>query len=143
MASLEANKTVVRRFIDEVFVAGDKAAVDALIAPDAVFHTYPFGEDPRTGMKQAIDRVSEGLSDGVFTVHELVAEDDLVCARVTAAATQTGPFMGMPPTGRRYEIEEFHQFRIRDGRVVEHWAQIDQMGMMRQLGVGAAAATSG
>jgi steroid delta-isomerase-like uncharacterized protein len=143
MANLEANKAVVRRFIDEVFVAGDPAAADALIAPDAVFHTYPFGDDPRAGMRAAIERVSEGLSDSVFTVHELVAEGDLVCARLTAAATQTGPFMGMPPTGRRYEIEEFHQFRIRDGQVVEHWHQFDQMGMMRQLGVAPAGATSG
>jgi steroid delta-isomerase-like uncharacterized protein len=143
MASLEVNKAVVRRFIDEVFVGGDPAAVDALIAPDAVFHTYPFGDDPRAGMRAAIERVSAGLSDAVFTVHELVAEGDLVAARLTTAATQTGPFMGMPPSGRRYEIEELHLFRIRDGQVVEHWHQFDQMGMMRQLGVSPTGATSG
>ena len=47
--------------------------------------------------------------------------------------------MGMPPSGRRYEIEEIHLFRVRDGQVVEHWHQFDQMGMMRQLGAGPAA----
>jgi steroid delta-isomerase-like uncharacterized protein len=136
MASPEANKAVVRRFIDEVFAAGSLAAVDELIAPDAVFHSYPFGDDPRAGMRAAIVRVSAGLSDSVFTVHDVVAEDDLVSVRLTSAATQSGPFMGMPPSGRRYEIEELHLFRVRGGQVVEHWHQFDQMGMMRQLGVG-------
>ncbi len=138
MAELEQNKAVVRRFIDEIFAAGRAAAVDELIAPDAVFHTYPFGGDPRAGMRAAIDRVRDGLSDGVFTVHEVVAEGDLVSVRLTSAATQTGPFMGMPPSGRRYEIEELHLFRLRDGQVAEHWHQFDQLGMMRQLGAGPA-----
>ncbi len=136
MASLEANKAVVRRFIDEVFVAGSAAAVDELIAPDAVFHGYPFGDDPRAGMRAAIERVSAGLSDPVFTVHEVMAEVDLVSVRLTSAATQSGTFMGMPPTGRRYEIEELHLFRVRDGQVAEHWHQFDQLGMLRQLGAG-------
>lgn len=136
MSNLEANKAVVRQFIERIFGAGDRAAADELIAPGAVFHTYRFEGDPREGMRAAIDRMSAALSDGSFTVHELIAEDDLVCARVTSAATQTGPFMGMPGTGRRYEIGELHLFRVRDGRVVEHWHQYDQIGMMRQLGVG-------
>jgi len=42
--------------------------------------------------------------------------------------------MGMPPSGKRYEIGEIHIFRLRDGKVVEHWHQLDQMGMMKQLG---------
>ena len=135
MPDAEANKAVVRRFIERIFGAGDLAAVDELIAPDAVFHTYRFADDPRAGMRAAIERVSAGLSDGAFTVHRLVAEDDLVCAQVTAAATQSGPFMGMPATGRRYEIDELHLFRVRGGQVVEHWHQYDQLGMMRQLGL--------
>ncbi len=136
MSTPEANKATVRRFIDEIFVRGSSSAVDELIAPDAVFHTYPFGEDPRAGMRAAMERVGVGLSHVEFTVHELVAEGDLVAARLTTAATQTGPFMGMAPTDRRYEIEELHLFRVRDGTVVEHWHQFDQLGMLRQLGAG-------
>ena len=133
-ANLETEKALVRRFIDEIFVAGDPATVDELIAPHAVFHTYPFGDDPRSGMRAAMERISTALSDVVFTVHELIAEGDLVCARLTTSATQTGPFMGMPATGRHYEIEELHLFRVRDGQVVEHWHHFDQMGLMQQLG---------
>ena len=48
--------------------------------------------------------------------------------------TQTGEFMGLPPSGKRYAIPEIHILRVRDGRIVEHWHQFDQLGMMRQLG---------
>ena len=51
-----------------------------------------------------------------------------------AEATQTGELMGMPASGKRYSIGEIHIFRLRDGKVVEHWHQFDQMKMMRQLG---------
>jgi predicted ester cyclase len=57
-----------------------------------------------------------------------------VVVRLTASATHTGEFMGMPPSGRRYTIGEIHIFRVRDGLIVEHWHQFDQLGMMRQLG---------
>ena len=42
--------------------------------------------------------------------------------------------MGLPPSDKRYRIEEIHWFRVRDGKVVEHWHQMDQMALMKQLG---------
>jgi predicted ester cyclase len=64
----------------------------------------------------------------------MIAEDDRVAVRVTAEATQVGEFMGVAPSGTSYTIGEIHIFRIRDGKVTEHWHQYDQLGMMRQLG---------
>jgi predicted ester cyclase len=63
-----------------------------------------------------------------------VAEGDLVAVRLDSTATQSGEFMGVPATGKTYTIEELHLFRVSDGRVAEHWHQLDGMGMMRQLG---------
>jgi steroid delta-isomerase-like uncharacterized protein len=131
----EENKAVVRRFIDEIFVQGRKETVDELLADDFTAHTWPsLSGDAKTDLKGAIDRAAVGLSDPTFTVDDLVAEDDRVAARLTTGATQTGEFMGLPPSGTRYSIEEIHWFRLRDGKVVEHWHQFDQMGLMRQLG---------
>jgi predicted ester cyclase len=42
--------------------------------------------------------------------------------------------MGLPPSGKSYAVSEIHIFRLRDGRIVEHWREADTMGMMRQLG---------
>jgi steroid delta-isomerase-like uncharacterized protein len=129
----DANKAVVRRFVDEIFVERRRDAVAELLTEDFVPHTWgiPAGRD---GLIDAMERVGAGLSDVRMTINELVAEGDLVAVRLTSSAVQSGPFMGMPPSGRRYEIGEMHLFRIRDGRVSEHWHLADLLGMMRQLG---------
>jgi steroid delta-isomerase-like uncharacterized protein len=127
------NKALVRQFIERVFERGEMAAVDELVADDFVPHTYP-GTTDREGLKRAMGRVSQGLADARFTIEDVLAEGDLVAVRLTSGATQVGEFMGMRPTGKRYEIEEIHIFRVADGRISEHWHQFDQLGMMRQLG---------
>ncbi|HYM84268.1 MAG TPA: ester cyclase, partial [Candidatus Dormibacteraeota bacterium] len=99
-----------------------------------VGHTWPSTGDPRGDLKRAMERVAAGLSEARFDVEAMIAEGDQVAVRLMASATQVGPFMGMPPSGRRYTIGEIHWFRVRDGRIVEHWHQFDQLGLMRQLG---------
>jgi steroid delta-isomerase-like uncharacterized protein len=132
--TLEANKAVVRRFIDEIFLKGDFSAVDELLTEDFAPHTWGPMPPGRDGLKQAIERVSKGISDPSMTIDDVVAEGDRVAVRLTSSATHTGEFMGMPASGRRYEIGEIHIFRLRDGRVSEHWHQADFLGMMKQLG---------
>jgi steroid delta-isomerase-like uncharacterized protein len=132
--TLEANKAVVRRFIEEIFLKGDFSAVDELLTEDFAPHTWGPMPPGRDGLKQAIERVSKGISDPSMTIDDVVAEGDRVAVRLTSSATHTGEFMGMPASGRRYEIGEIHIFRLRDGRVSEHWHQADFLGMMKQLG---------
>ena len=134
MVTIEENKALVRRFIDEIFVKGNEDAVDELVTEDFVPHTWPSTGDGRADLKRAIVRVSKGLADARFTIEDMVAEDDRVAVRVTATATQVGEFMGMPASGKSYTIGEIHIFRIRDGKVSEHWHQFDVPSMMRQLG---------
>jgi steroid delta-isomerase-like uncharacterized protein len=131
----DENKTIVRRFVEEIFVNGRHETVDELLADDFVAHTWPSTTgDPKADLKSAIDRAAAGLSNPQFTVDDVIAEGDRVAVRLTTAATHSGPFLGMPASGKRYSIEEIHWFRLRDGKVVEHWHQFDQMGMMKQLG---------
>ena len=128
-----SNKAIVRRFVEEIFTRGNPAAVDELVAEDFVPHTWPSTGDGRADLKAAIERVRAGLAEVEFTIEDLIAEDDRVVVRLTSGARQVGEFMGMPPSGRSYRIEEIHIFRLRDGQVVEHWHQMDGMGLMRQL----------
>jgi predicted ester cyclase len=132
--TIEENKALVRRFIDEVFVNGSGESVDELVAPDFVPHSWP-GVGPGTEpLKQAQQRILQGLSDVAMTIEDIVAEGDKVVARLSSHARQTGEFMGMPASGREYTIPEIHIFRLKDGKVVEHWVQADMMGLMTQLG---------
>lgn len=132
--TLDENRALVRRFVDEIFVQRRREAVDELLADDFVSHTWRSTGDGKGDLGRAIDRLSTALADVRFTVEDLVAEGDRVAVRLTAEATQVGELMGLPASGRRYSIGEIHLFRVRDGRVVEHWHQYDQLGMMRQLG---------
>ena len=132
---LEANKNLVRRFIDEVFVAGRPEAIGALVAPEFVSHTFGITEEGQAQLKVAAERVHAGLEKVEFLVEDLVAEGDRVAVRLLSSATPTGEFMGIPDAaGKRYSIGEMHFFRIADGRVAEHWHQHDALGLMKQLG---------
>ena len=127
-------KAIVRRFIDEVFLRGSFDSVDELVTEDFTPHTWGPMPPGRDGLKQAIERVSAGISEPRMTIEDVIAEDDRVAVRLTSSAVQSGEFMGLPPSGKRYEIGEIHWFRLADGRIAEHWHQADFLGMMRQLG---------
>jgi steroid delta-isomerase-like uncharacterized protein len=133
--TMDQNKALVRRFIQEIFVEGRFETVDELLADDFVGHTWPSTGDGKADLKRAIERISSALSDAVFEIEDMIGEDDRVAVRLTATAKQVGTFMGIPPSGRSYSIGEIHIFRIRDGKVTDHWHQFDSAGMMRQLGM--------
>ena len=132
--TLEQNKEIAKRFIQEVFVESDEAAVDELAAPDFTPHSW--GEMPPgvDGLKAAQRRVSAGLSDARMTIEDVIAEGDKVAVRLISHGRHTGEFMGMPPSDKSYDISEIHIFRIVDGKVAEHWRDADMLGLMQQLG---------
>ncbi len=132
---MDDNKTVVRRFVDEVFVGGRVNAVDELLAPDFEPHTWPSVEPGRDSFKAAMSRMAESLSDVSKTIDDLVAEGDRVAVRLTSHAVHTGDFMGIPASGKAYTISEIHIFRVVDGQIAEHWHVADLLGMLRQLDV--------
>jgi steroid delta-isomerase-like uncharacterized protein len=132
--SLDDNKALVRRFIDEIFVQGRPESVDELLTDDFVAHTWPSTGDPKADLKAAIARTSKALANPQFTVDDMIAEGDRVAVRLTAQATQVGEFMRIPASGKTYSISEIHIFRVKAGKITEHWHQFDQMGMMTQLG---------
>lgn len=132
--SAEDNKAVARRFIDEVFVEGRVDAVDELAAADFVPHSWPSVKPGVESLKQAVKRVSAGLSGVSMKIEDMIAEGDKVAVRLTAHGKHAGDFMGLPATGKEYTISETHIFRVRDGKVTEHWRDADMLGLMRQLG---------
>jgi steroid delta-isomerase-like uncharacterized protein len=133
MTQVEPNKAIARRFIERIFVARDGTAVDELLTDDFTPHTWGQTGPGKAAVVGAIERTSAGLSDVAMRIEDVIAEGDRVVVRLTASAVQSGEFMGMPASGKRYEIGEIHIFRIRDGKVSEHWHQADLLGMQRQL----------
>ena len=79
--------------------------------------------------------VHSAFSDIRYEAHDIVSDGDKVALRVTMHGRHTGSLMGQPPTGRSFSADHIHLFRVADGRIAEHWAQRDDLGMMRQLGL--------
>ncbi len=67
-------------------------------------------------------------------IEDMIAEGDKVVTRITATGTQTGEFMGMPPSGKAIRVEAIGISRIVDGKSVEYWESFDALGLMHQLG---------
>ncbi len=129
--STEENKQVVRRFIERVYTRLDASAVDELVAESFESHGTPSLDTD--GLREATLRMGKALDNVTFQVDDVVAEGDRVAVRLKAGARQVGEFMGMPASGRSYAIEEIHIFRLSDGRIAEHWHQLDAMSLMGQL----------
>jgi steroid delta-isomerase-like uncharacterized protein len=132
--TLEDNKAIAKRFIQEIFVEGNEAAVDELAADDFAPHSWGDMPPGRESLKAAQRRISAGLSDARMTIEDVIAEDDKVAVRLTSHGRHDGEFMGMPPSGKEYTISEIHIFRIADDKVAEHWRDADMLGLMQQLG---------
>ncbi len=133
----EQNKTLYRKFVDEVINKKNLAMIDEMMAPDYIEHDemppgMPAGVE---GLKQMMGMFFTAFPDMQSTTEDVIAEGDRVVGRHTMVGTHSGDFMGIPATGKRVSIGEIHIVRIVNGKGVEHWGQVDMMGMMQQLGV--------
>jgi steroid delta-isomerase-like uncharacterized protein len=130
----EDGKTLLSRFYDELN-AGNVGVIDELIADDFVDREeFPGISPDKAGVKQFFTMFRTAFPDMRMDPHEMLADGDLVCARATMSGTHQGEFMGIPPTGRRFEVDGIDIVRVRDGHFVEHWGVLDAMKMMQQLG---------
>lgn len=132
----KANKDVYRRVVDEVVNQGNFDVVDEVFDPSYVDHGAPPGLPPGLeGVKAVFGMFRTGFSDVQFTIDDMVAQDDIVATLVHGEGTNDGPFMGMPPSGKHARWRSVGFFRVRDGKIIEHWGIPDLLGLLIQLGV--------
>lgn len=133
----EQNKMLTRRAIDQVWNRGNYAVIDELVARDVVVHApTPGGEiHGPEGIRQFYTALRRAFPDLHFTVEDQIAEGDRVVTRWQGRGTHAGEFQGIPATGRPVRLAGMDVDRIADGKVVECWAHVDELGLMRQLGV--------
>jgi steroid delta-isomerase-like uncharacterized protein len=134
--STEQNKALARQMIEEVFNRGNVSRADEFMAPDFVEREeLPPGLPPgREGVKQLTAAMRNAFPDFKATIDDIVAEGDKVVLRQTWSGTHKGEFMGVPPTGKHVSFQVIDIIRFAGGKCVEHWGQMDRMGLMQQLG---------
>ena len=135
--SVERNKAVSRRCI-EIFNERDDAGEADVRTQDYVAYA-PASLEPTPLDSAAWTRFLAGFVEAFpdlqFTVEDAVAEGDLVAQRVHFEGTHTGEFQGLPPTHRKVTFSGLELNRFVDGRVAEHWFQMDSLTLLQQLGL--------
>ncbi len=128
------NKEIVRNFYEEVFRRRDLTVVDRFMHEDYVQHN----PDTRQGKKGFIDfhkGFFAAIPDFCATINQMVAENDLVFVYNTITGTHVGAgFLNYPPTGNKIKFDAVDMFRIRDGKLCEHWDVADTRALFSQVG---------
>ncbi len=129
--------TVAHAFAD-LMNRHDPDAVDGFVAEGYVNHN-PFVDDGREANRAFWAVWFAAFPDTVVTLEDVVVDGDRVAARFTYRATFTGPFLGLPPTGRAVEMRSIDIWRVEDGWAVEHWDELNGAEFFAQLGAGGVA----
>jgi predicted ester cyclase len=134
--SVEENKAAFRRIPEEVINSGNLDLADEVFAPDYVDHApvppgVPGGLE---GFKAFFTMLRAAFPDLHYTVENVLAEGEMVAGPLTVRGTHQGEFMGIAPTGIEVTWTETHVARFENGKLVEHWGNSDDLGMMQQIG---------
>ncbi|PZO19370.1 MAG: ester cyclase [Leptolyngbya foveolarum] len=137
--SVERNKAVALRFLNEGWGTRPnwECIWDAIVAPEVVHH---FNSDPNPIVGLADNKtfnsmLFQGFPAIEHTLEAMVAEDDKVVYRTALNGRHTGEFLGMPPTGKTAQINDFTMLRIVEGKIVEWWYDCNLLALMQQLGL--------
>ena len=103
--------------------------------PKVVLHHYPPGIEGLEGAKQFYRTFWKAFPDCRLSIDEVLFDGDMVACRYTVRGTHLGEFLGAAPTGNRVEFHGQTMVRFTDGKAVERWQALDELGMMRQLGL--------
>lgn len=141
-AQAKANEAVVRALTEGVIGKGQVELIDRLCASTFVDHDpFPGALSTLAGFRKSVEAWRGACSGLSLTIDDLLTADDRVVVRGTLSGTQIGPLPGISAGGRSFKVESIDIFRVRDGRITEHWGRIDTAAMKQQL-VPAPAATA-
>lgn len=130
----ETNKTIVRKFVDALN-ARDFEALDGIIAPNYFRHSFAGpGIGSLAELKAYFRSEFVSFPDAFETIEDIFAEGGRVAVRLLFRGTQTAPMGQYPATGKVMSVDYLAIYRIESGKIVEGWAEWDNLAGLRQLG---------
>jgi predicted ester cyclase len=105
------------------------------VSPHYFNHAASTEEYRRGGARRAVEWLLSVFPDHRFDVEDAAADGQTVALRGTMTGTHEGELASIAPTGKRVAAQQSHWFRVQDGKLAEHWAVRDDLGMLQQLGV--------
>jgi steroid delta-isomerase-like uncharacterized protein len=130
----EQNKTLARRWFEDLFSRGNLDAANEILSAEFVDHLTHEVERGIEELKHYVSTYRTAFPDIQDTVEDIVAEADKVVVRWKSRGTHQGEFMGVAPTGRHVTFTGMRLFRIAENKIVESWVNIDERGLREQLG---------
>jgi steroid delta-isomerase-like uncharacterized protein len=132
----EANKAAARRFFEEVWGKGNWAAAEELVGAEYRLHDSADPDLPPgpEGAKRAAAAFRTAFPDMEVTEADYIAEGDRVVYRWAVRATHAGELFGIPATGKRVAFSGIEIVRLEGGKLVEHWDEVDVLGLLQQIG---------
>jgi steroid delta-isomerase-like uncharacterized protein len=131
-ADQEANKRLYRDFVETVINKRQPDAASRYMADDLIEHNANIAQ---AGRRQFLASVLAGFSDYHGEIQEILAEGDRIVVRTLWTGTQDGPFLGLPPSGRKLRFTTADFFRIENGKLAEHWDVVDSLPRAVALGL--------
>jgi predicted ester cyclase len=132
--SAQGNKAVIREFTR---VFKNEHNVDGIVHlfADNFKHNFSAPVPPGlAGLKEIGRMMNTAFPDVVVTEEDLIATDDTVIERSSARATNRGPFQGRPASNVPCRWSEIHIYRMHNGKIIEHWAEVSMLELMTQIG---------
>ncbi len=134
-ALAEANKALVRRYLETVLIGGRLDAIGEFVSPDYKRYLSPTAAPLNVeAQKKRLAGFLVAFPGLTFTIEDMITEGDRVAYRATARFTHQGAFQGIAPTGKQGAVTEMNIVRIDDGKIVEHWGGPDMLDLLQQLG---------
>ena len=136
MSSTEENKKLVETLCVTVFQNHDFSRLDEIMKDDYVHHNEnddPF-PDGKNQFKEFHKQIFKAMTGFRYNINRIIAEDDIVMLYATVTGTHSGEWMGNPPTNNRLNYNVVDIFRIKDGKISDHWDVADTLALFTQVG---------
>ena len=134
----EENKALIRRYMEAIDAneSGDWDFLEEFLGPEFVSHggLPPGVRSDREGMKQDGELFRQA-TPGKHVIVDQIAEGDRVVTRIRGSGQHVGDHLGVPASGAELDVEGVVIHRIKDGKIVEHWALLDMATFLQQAGV--------
>src|SRR3990170_943704 len=125
------NKALLRRWFEEVWNKGRTAAIDEILATNAVVHGLGADLHGPAGFKAFHSAYRDAFPDVKLQIDDLIAERDTVAVRWSGTGTHRGEGLGFAATGRQVRFSGMTFARVEGGKLAEGWNSFDQLGMFQ------------
>lgn len=133
---IKQTDSLIHRIFEKAFNQGNQSVVDEFLSSGYLAHNS-FGGAPNgpQGLKWLIAMFRTTFPDLQCSVEDEISAGNQFAAHWTLRGTHKGSFLGNPPTGRSVLVHAIIFARAENGRMVEDWTLIDQLGILQQLGI--------